>query len=64
MGERRTADSFRQRTQSLSQGPVGRLLRGSQSSLESGGEAVFLKGERQKRSGDQGTGKTVQSFKM
>ena len=28
MGERRTADSFRQRTQSLSQGPVGRLLRG------------------------------------
>ena len=56
MGERRTADSFRQRTQSLSQGPVGRLLRGSQSSLESGGEAIFLKGERQKRSGDQGTG--------
>ena len=57
MGERRTADFFRQRIQSERSDLLGRLLRGSQSSLESGDEAVFLKGKCQKRSGDEGTGK-------
>ena len=57
LGERRTADSFRQRIQSKQSDLWGRLLRGSQSSRESGREAVFLKRKRQKRSGDEGTGK-------
>ena len=57
VGERRTADSFRQRIQSKQSDLWGRLLRGSQSSRESGREAVFLKRKRQKRSGDEGTGK-------